>query len=167
MMTEKNEEQVDTEQSELVEEEVSEIDQLREELAEANEAKLRALADFKNFQRRSVENESRAVSNGIARVVRAILPAIEQINLAIEHAQDDAAAQGFSIARDELIKGLTECGVSLISPEVGDPFDAQQHEAMLRQEAEGLETDHIVMVLQRGYRLGEIVICPAKVSVSN
>lgn len=166
-MTKKNEEQVDTEQSELVEEEVSKIDQLREELAEANEAKLRALADFKNFQRRSVENESRAVSNGIARVVRAILPAIEQINLAIEHAQDDAAAQGFSIARDELIKGLVECGVSLISPEVGDPFDAQQHEAMLRQEAEELETDHIVMVLQRGYRLGEIVICPAKVSVSN
>ena len=150
-----------------VQEERSEVDQLRMDLEAANEAKLRALADFKNFQRRSLENETRAVSGGMARIVRAIIPAIEQINLAIEHSEDDAAVQGFQMARDELLRGLADCGVSRIEPEVGDPFNPQLHEAMLRQESEDLETDHIVMLMQVGFQLGDIVICPAKVGVSS
>lgn len=157
------EEQDETE----VQEQLSEVDQLRLDLETANEAKLRALADFKNFQRRSLENEVRAVDSGMARVVRSIIPAIEQMNLAIEHAEDDATVQGFQMARDELFKGLAECGVSRIEPEVGDPFNPQLHEAMLRQESEDIETDHIVMLMQAGFRLGDIVICPAKVGVSS
>ena len=150
-----------------VQKEISEVDQLRLDLEAANEAKLRALADFKNFQRRSVENETRAVSGGMARIVRAIIPAIEQINLAIEHSEDDATVQGFQMARDELLRGLADCGVSRIEPEVGDPFNPQLHEAMLRQESDDLETDHIVMLVQVGFQLGDIVICPAKVGVSS
>lgn len=153
---------------EVIEEgQLSEIDQLRLELAEANETKLRALADFKNFQRRSMENEVRAVSGGMARVIRSILPAIEQMNMAIEHAGDDTVVQGFKMARDELLRGITDCGVLSIEPLIGDAFDPQFHEAMMRQESEEVETDHIVMVMQTGYRLGDIVICPAKVSVSS
>ena len=80
---------------EVVEQELSEIELLQQQLEEANEAKLRALADFKNYQRRSVENEIRASSSGKAQVVRAIVPSLEQINMAIEHAGDAAnRAQG-------------------------------------------------------------------------
>jgi molecular chaperone GrpE len=150
-----------------VQEELSEVDQLRLDLENANEAKLRSLADFKNFQRRSLENETRAVAGGMARIVRSIIPAIEQINLAIEHSEDDAAIQGFQMARDELLRGLAECGVSRIEPEVGDPFNPQLHEAMLRQDSEDLEPDLVVMLMQAGFKLGEIVISPAKVAVSS
>ena len=62
---------------ELQEEELSEVDQLKKELLDANDAKLRALADFKNFQKRSFENENRASSGAMAKVVRSILPSIE------------------------------------------------------------------------------------------
>ena len=166
MMTEKPEEQIEL-QDEFVEEtsELSIEDQLRLELHEANEAKLRALADFKNYQRRSIENETRAIESGMARVVRSILPAIEQLNLAISHGGDDAVIQGFQIALGELMKGLAECGVSTIEPTMGDEFDPQMHEAMMRQEVEGVETDHIVSLMQTGFRLGDIVLQPAKVSV--
>ena len=150
-----------------VQEELSEVDQLRLDLETANEAKLRSLADFKNFQRRSLENETRAASGGMAQIVRSIIPAIEQINLAIEHSEDDTVVQGFQMARDELFRGLAECGVSRIEPEIGDPFNPQLHEAMLRQESEDLETDHIVLLMQAGFKLGDIVICPAKVGVSS
>lgn len=160
-MTEQNEEQVVN-----TEEPLSEVEQLTAELVEANEAKLRALADFKNFQRRSVENELRAENGGISKVVRAIIPAIEQMNLAIEHAQDDAVAQGFKMAKDELVKGLADCGVTTICPEIGDKLDPLLHEGMLRQDTDEYEADHIVQVLQQGYRLGDIVICPAKVALS-
>ena len=166
MMTEKPEEQIEL-QDEFVEEtsELSIEDQLRLELHEANEAKLRALADFKNYQRRSIENETRAIESGMARVVRSILPAIEQLNLAIIHGGDDAVVQGYQIALGELMKGLAECGVATIEPTVGDEFDPQMHEAMMRQEVEDVETDHIVSMIQKGFRLGDIVLQPAKVSV--
>mgnify|MGYP001379129246 CR=1 FL=1 len=59
-----------------------------------------------------------------------------------------------------------ECGVALINPEVGDPFDPHLHEAIMRQETEGLEPDHIITVIQQGYGLGEIIISPAKVTKS-
>ena len=165
-MTEKPEEQIEL-QDEFVEEtsELSIEDQLHLELHEANEAKLRALADFKNYQRRSIENETRAIESGMARVVRSILPAIEQLNLAISHGGDDAVIQGFQIALGELMKGLAECGVSTIEPNMGDEFDPQMHEAMMRQEVEDVETDHIVSLIQTGFRLGDIVLQPAKVSV--
>ena len=166
MMTEQPEEQIEL-QDEVVEEipELSIEDQLRLELHEANEAKLRALADFKNYQRRSIENETRAIESGMARVVRSILPAIEQLNLAISHGGDDAVIQGFQIALGELMKGLAEGGVSTIEPTMGDEFDPQMHEAMMRQEVEDVETDHIVSLMQTGFRLGDIVLQPAKVSV--
>jgi molecular chaperone GrpE len=166
MMTEQPEEQIEL-QDEFVEEtsELSIEDQLRLELHEANEAKLRALADFKNYQRRSIENETRAIESGMARVVRSILPAIEQLNLAISHGGDDTVVHGFQIALGELMKGLAECGVATIEPTVGDEFDPQMHEAMMRQEVEDVETDHIVSLIQKGFRLGDIVLQPAKVSV--
>jgi molecular chaperone GrpE len=168
MMTnpETSEEYIDSNE-ENVEEQLSEVDQLKEELEEANEAKLRALADFKNYQRRSIENESRATSGGQAQVIRAILPAIEQINMAIEHAGDNTVVDGFKMARDSLLQGLAECGVTSIEPQVGDVFDPQLHEAMMRQESEELGSDHIVMVMQTGFQLGDIVISPAKVAVSS
>jgi len=168
MMTEPNlsEEHLDP-NDELVEEPLSELEKLRQALDEANDQKLRALADFKNFQRRSVENETRATNGGKAQVIRAILPAIEQMNMALEHAGDDAVVQGMEMALQALLQGLTECGVTTIEPQIGDVFDPQTHEAMMRQESENQDTDHIVIVMQPGFQLGDIVISPAKVSVSS
>jgi len=168
MMTDPNtpEEHIET-NGEVVEESLSEVDQLKQDLEEAIEAKLRALADFKNYQRRSVENEIRATTDGMAQVIRSILPSIEQMNMAIEHAADDAVVKGFQMALDGLLQGLAECGVTSIEPQIGDVFDPQRHEALMRQESEDLEADHIVTVMQSGFQLGDIVISPAKVVVSS
>ena len=166
MMTEHSEEQIEVQEG-ITEEEntLSVEDQLRLELQEANESKLRALADFKNFQRRSLENETRAAESGMVRVVRAVLPAVEQMNMAISHGGDAAVIEGFKMALGELMKGLAECGVSIIEPKQGDEFDPQKHEAMMREEVEGVETDHVVSMMQTGYALGDTVLQPAKVSV--
>lgn len=168
MMTDPNTSEEHLESNEeLIEEPLSEVEQLSLDLEEANEAKLRALADFKNYQRRSTENESRATNVGKAEIVRAILPSIEQMNLAIDHAEDDAIAKGFQMALDSLLQGLAECGVEPIDPKIGDEFNPQKHEALMRQEDDEVETDHIVMVMQTGFQLGDIVISPAKVAVSS
>lgn len=169
MMSKPKQEQegdVEAQAAEGVVEEVSVEDQLRAELDAAQEARLRALADFKNFQRRSIENEGRAHRSGIAGVVRAILPALEQFAMAIEHAEDDAVVEGFVMARDELLRGLAELGVVAIAPEPGEPFDPTLHEAMLRQPSDEIEENHVVSVLQGGWRLEDQVIQPAKIAVA-
>ncbi|MBT4531354.1 MAG: nucleotide exchange factor GrpE [Phycisphaerae bacterium] len=168
MMTNPNTSEDRSNQDEdIVEEQLSEVDQLQLDLEEANEAKLRALADFKNYQRRSAENEIRSTSSGKAQVVRAIVPSIEQMNMAIEHTEDAAVAQGFQMARDAMLQGLAECGVTSIKPELGDIFDPQLHEALMRQDSDDYDSDHIVMVMQTGFQLGDIIITPAKVAVSS
>jgi molecular chaperone GrpE len=168
MMTDSNtsEEHIDSSE-ECFEESITELEQLKLELEEANELKLRALADFKNYQRRSAENEVRAINTGKADLVRSILPSIEQMTMAIDHAEDDAVAKGFKMALEGLYQGLADCGVTMIDPQVGDEFNPQKHEALMRQENEDIETDHIVMVMQTGFQLGDIVISPAKVAVSS
>ena len=167
MMTEHPEENLEIQDEPTLEEveQLSTEDQLRLELHEANESRLRALADFKNYQRRSIENETRASQSGMARIVRSILPSIEQMNLAIGHGGDEKVVKGFQIALEELMKGLADCGISTIEPAVGDEFNPQMHEAMMREEAEGIEPDHVASLMQIGFRIGDIVLQPAKVSV--
>ena len=170
-MTDSNtsEEHIETNE-EIVEEPLSELEQLKQDLEEANETKLRALADFKNYQRRSVENEIRATNSAKAEIVRSILPSIEQMNMAIEHADadDDAVVKGFQMALDGLLQGLAECGVTSI-----EPRDRRCHLILKNMKLfcvknmKNLEPDHIVLVMQTGFQLGDIVISPAKVAVSS
>ncbi|MDP6042690.1 MAG: nucleotide exchange factor GrpE, partial [Candidatus Latescibacteria bacterium] len=108
-----------------------------------------------------------AINGGKAQIVRSIIPSIEQMNLAIEHAGDDVVIKGFQMARDALLQGLADCGVSSINPEIGDAFDPQMHEALMREETDDYGPDQIVMVMQTGFLLGDIVVCPAKVTVSS
>ena len=146
------------------------IQQLLEERNAAREDRLRALAEMSNNQRRAAENERRIDQSSRAGVVRGILPILDQVEMALsqdlEAVSTGQLAEGVGMARDELAKLLAEHGVERIEPSVGDPFDPMRHEAMLRQEAEDVATDHVVMVMQPGYSMGEQVLRPAKVAVA-
>ncbi|MBG79333.1 MAG: nucleotide exchange factor GrpE [Phycisphaerae bacterium] len=146
------------------------IRQLLEERSIAREDRLRALAEVSNNQRRAAENERRVEQASRARVYRGVLPVLDQMEMALDQDLDTVSpqqlAEGVRIARDELAKTLAEQGVEPIEPKVGDAFDPIRHEAMMRQEAEGVESNHIVMVMQSGYVMGEQVLRPAKVAVS-
>lgn len=146
------------------------IEQLQSELCEAQEGRKRALADFANYQRRAAENERRASESGAAGVVRSLLGAMDNFDLALGQDMDqitvEQLAGGVRIVRDELAKALATHGVERIQPEPGDEFDPNHHEAMLRQPSDEIAPNHIVSVLQPGYTMGTIVLRPAKVAVS-
>ena len=152
------------------EQEVDFLEELKAELDEAIDARKRALADFANFQRRATDNERRAVADGAARVVRSLLGVIDHFDLALDRGEEkmtvDQLLSGVRIVRDELVTALESHGVERIQPEVGDAFDPNRHEAVLHQAAEGIEPDHIASVLQPGYRMGAVVLRPAKVGVA-
>lgn len=153
------------------------LDALRADLAtavhqrdEAMAARQRALADFSNFQRRANDAEIRAANGGAARVIRSLLSPLDHLDLAL--GLDPSATtveqflRGVRMVRDELGRALEANGVTTIVPQRGDEFDAQRHEAMLREPAPGVPADHVVATLQPGYVMGEMVLRPAKVSLS-
>ncbi len=155
---------------ELPEEAAQYVEQLRKELEAALSARQRALADFRNYQRRALENEQQALAVGARRVITSLLPVLDHFDLALNQDLEtitvDKLLNGVQIVRDEVTKALQLQGVDVIEPEIGDEFDPNRHEAMMRQAAEGIEPNHIVAVVQAGYVMGDMVLRPAKVAVA-
>lgn len=156
---------------------MNEGDQLSADLAslnaalqDANDKYLRMLADYQNYQRRSLQNEVVAKREGAKSVVSAVVPVIDHFDLAL--AQDtskvsaEQIAQGVKIIRDELMKALATQGVSTIVPQKNDLFEPGKHAAVMQQPADGVESGHVVACFQAGYTFNDQVLRPAKVSVA-
>ena len=150
--------------------EESAIEELKRQVEERQSAYLRALADFQNFQRRAGENEIRAKDRGVAQVARALVPVLEQIDLALGHdlsAMDSAKLAGaVEMIRRELLKALEGQGITRIEPKPGDEFDPMQHEAVMQQAVDGIEPGRVASCFQAGYRFGDSALRPAKVAVA-
>ncbi|MEY5060436.1 MAG: protein GrpE [Planctomycetota bacterium] len=146
------------------------VEKLLAERDEAIAAKLRAQADFANFQRRSLENEARARIGGRVQLTRALMPVLDHFDLAL--AQDhskltvEQLAKSIEMTRAELQKALEQNGIARIDPTPGTLFDPLQHDAVMRQPAEGVAPGCVSMRFQTGWRLGESVLRPAKVAVA-
>jgi molecular chaperone GrpE len=146
------------------------VHQLETQRDEAIEAKLRALADFRNYQRRADESEKRALQSGAVRVVRSILPVLDHFDLALSQKPEQMTVpqllQAVKIVRDEFNKALAAQGVERIEPVPGEPFDPHQHEAVMRQPVPGAEPNSVVSTMQSGFAMGDLVLRPAKVAVA-
>lgn len=160
----------DTQPIEVSEEAAEIVKQLQAELDEAVEARKRALADFRNYQRRALESEQRALESGAARVVRALMPVIDNFDLMLKQKSHQMTVEqlmsAVQIVRDELNKTLQNQGVVRIEPARGEPFDPHKHEAVMRQPADDLPPNSIVATMQPGFALRDQVLRPAKVSIS-
>jgi molecular chaperone GrpE len=146
------------------------VERLTAERDEAVAARMRAQADFANFQRRSIENEARARVGGLVQLTRALMPVLDHFDLAL--AQDpsrltvEQLAKSIEMTRAELQKALEQNGIARIEPTPGTEFDPLQHDAVMRQPAEGIAPGCVSMRFQTGWRLGESVLRPAKVAVA-
>lgn len=146
------------------------VAELTAALAEMTELRLRAVADFQNFQRRMSDAEPRFLVAGVVGAARNVIPVIEHFDLALT--QDpatmnaQAAYDGLRMLRGELVKALERSGVEVIEPKAGDAFDPALHEAIMRQDIPGVPPGHVASTFQAGFRMGETVIRPAKVAVA-
>jgi molecular chaperone GrpE len=135
----------------------------------------RTKADFENYRKRAARDAAAAQARGVAKLARELLPAIDDLDRALQAADavegsavDDGAGalvSGIKLVHTDLIAALTRAGIERFSPE-GEPFDPQCHEAVAQQPVEGAEQGTVVEVYQRGYRLGDAVIRPARVVVA-
>ncbi len=137
----------------------------------------RTKADFENYRRRAAREAAAAQERGVAKLARELLPAVDNLDRALEAAEAQAAAgadeddadsslvSGIKLVHAEVLAALGRVGIERFEPR-GEPFDPQHHEAVAQQPVEGTPTGTIVGVYQRGYRIGETVLRPARVVVA-
>ena len=78
----------------------------------------------------------------------------------------DSLIEGITLVKDGFMQALERNGVHPINPQVDDEFDPTLHEAMLKQDVEGVTPGHVSMVVQAGWAMGSIVLRPAKVALA-
>ena len=129
----------------------------------------RTQADFENYRKRVAREAAVAESRGLVRLARELLPALDNLELALAHAADadaDAALiDGLRLVQRELLAALERAGISAYG-EPGERFDPELHEAVAQRPLEGRQPGEIAEVYQAGYRNGDGVIRAARVLVA-
>jgi molecular chaperone GrpE len=132
----------------------------------------RTQADFENYRKRAMREAAMAAERGAVKLALALLPAVDNLERALAHAPESSAEDGTGSfvagvkhVHDDVVSALKRAGIETFSPE-GETFDPQFHEAVAQQPVPGAEPGTVVEVFQRGYRLGENVLRPARVVVA-
>jgi molecular chaperone GrpE len=133
----------------------------------------RTKADFENFRKRMSAEVQAAAVRGKAELAHGVVPVLDDLERAIQAAgldpegdSEDGLAHGVLLVFRGLRETLIRNGIEAVDPK-GEKFDPNQHEALSTLPAtEGVESGMVVEVLQKGYRMGEQLIRPARVVVS-
>jgi molecular chaperone GrpE len=126
----------------------------------------RLKAEFDNYRKRAARDQELLVARAHERLVKELLPVLDDLERALEAAAGHEEAkleEGVSLVHRELRDALTHEGLQEI--ETDGKFDPHVHEALLSQPSDA-EEGSVIEVVQKGYRLGERVLRPARVVVA-
>ena len=126
----------------------------------------RVAADFENYRKRVARDQEGLVARAHERLVKELLPVLDDLERALEAAVQHEEAkleEGVRLVHRELVEALAREG--LVEVETDGQFDPHVHEALVSQPSEE-EDGSVIEVLQKGYRLGDRVLRPARVVVS-
>jgi molecular chaperone GrpE len=148
----------------LEEDRVAELERERDEYLDS----LRRLkAEFDNFRKRTESERAAQSARAGESLVKELLPVLDDLERALVAAEEHEEAKledGVRLVHRALADVLARTGLAEI--ETDGAFDPHVHEALLAQPVEGAEPGSIVQVLQKGYRLGDRVLRPARVVVA-
>ena len=164
---------------------IAELERERDEYLDLAQ---RTRAELDNFRKRSAREGQDAERRGRAHVVRGLVPAIDNLERALQAAgvelrpsgppgesdpqsrevsAHEALAAGVALVHGEIVSALRGSGVESFDP-AGERFDPSVHEALSARPAQdGEEPGMVAETLQRGYSLGDVLIRPARVVVTN
>lgn len=143
-----------------------------EELAQQNkeylDKLLRLKAEFENYKKRMLKEQSLAVKYASEGIIGRLLPIIDNLDRALQAIEEGLEASkiidGVKLTHQDIKKVLQDCFVEEINPQ-GEPFDPAEHEAVMTVNSNSHKEDHVVEVLQKGYKLDGKIVRPAKVSI--
>ena len=148
------------------------IEAAKKEASEATERMLRLQADWDNYRRRTAAERLAEKERAAEKLVTNLLPVIDDIERAIEHAgvtegdtQFQQFVDGVSAVHAKMLGVLEKEGVEPIDP-VGEPFEPLAHQAVGRVEDKDAFDETVAQVYQKGYKMGDKVIRTAMVTVT-
>ena len=134
--------------------------------AEANAVKLRALAEMDNYKKRVQREKEEQARYAAEKVLADLLPTLDNLDLALQYGGQSEESRnmmvGVEMTRTMLLDALKKHGLVPVGT-AGEAFDPNNHEAVGQEEAEGVDSGCIVRVMQKGYRLDEHLLSPARV----
>ncbi|HBG5343432.1 TPA: nucleotide exchange factor GrpE [Clostridioides difficile] len=162
-----------TDEKEVDDENVTDINsklaekKLQDELDELNDKYQRLQAEYANYRRRTQQEKETIGVFANEKIITELIPVIDSMERALDACEDkeDTMYKGISLVHKQLIDTLVKFGVEEIEAESKE-FDPNLHLAVMQENVDGVETNQIVMVLQKGYKLGTKVVRPSMVKVS-
>jgi molecular chaperone GrpE len=159
-----------------VEAEPSDLEALQQENAGLKDRLLRGLAEMENLRRRTEREVADAKTYGVSSFARDMLGVADNLRRALDHlpseARESADAatksliEGVEVTERDFLSRLTRHGVKKLEPQ-GERFDPNVHEALFEVPDESVPAGTVVQVVESGYTIGDRVLRPAKVGVSN
>jgi len=137
------------------------------QIGELDNRLLRLTAEYDNFRKRSQREKTEARQFANQHLLEKQLPILDNFEMALAAAKDadPAIRDGVQMIYDQFLSVLNDAGVEAIEAE-GAPFDPNLHEAISQQETTEVEEGTVVQQVQRGYKLNDRLVRPARVVVA-
>ena len=165
-----NEDDIEKKEETDTEEDLQALLEAKEkEAAENYDRFLRTQAEFENYKKRIEREKADTIKFCNENIIREFLPVIDGLEMALEHAHNSndskSLIEGVEMVLNQFLKGLEKFGVTCFSS-IGQSFDPNCHEAMMRIESDEHSANSIISEFQKGYFLNDRLIRPAKVGVA-
>lgn len=157
----------------------SPLEFLQQELAAAEAQRdeykdkmLRALAEGENIRRRAMKDREEGEKYGGVRLARDLLAVYDNLDRALQAADDSVRAtapdfiEGVELTQRELLNAFAKHKIEPVAPEVGDKFDANNHQAMFEAPAPGAANNTVIQVMQQGFTISDRLLRAAMVGVA-
>lgn len=145
-------------------------EKLEEKLAEYEDLRVRQLAEFENFRKRSEKEKAQMFEIGAKTVIEKLLPVIDNFERGLaavtEEEKETPFAQGVELVYKQLLTSFDELGVKPIEA-VGKEFDPNLHNAVMMVDDDSLESGTVAEEMQKGYMYKENVVRHSMVKVVN
>ncbi len=136
---------------------------------EADQTRLRALAEMENYKKRLAREHEEQLTYAAEKVLSSLLPSLDNLDLALQYGGQNEACKdmlmGIDMTRKLLLEAVKNHGLEPVG-EVGEAFTPEIHEGLIFETRDDMEPNMVSNVMQRGYKLKGRLIRPAKVAIS-
>ena len=148
-----------------------ELERARSEHTALNDRYLRLAAEYSNYRRRAETEQTESWGRAQADMLRRFLDVLDDLQRVSALDPSDGAVSvqsvvdGIDLVERKFTRVLEDAGAEVVDPAPGEPFDPARMEAVLRVPAESHDDDTVHQVFQKGYRIRNHLVRPARVSV--
>lgn len=153
----------------VAEAELDPWEQLELEVAKWKDQAIRTAAELDNYRKRMSREKLDAVRYGNQRLLEELLPVLDNFDMGMQAASKEQGSMlymGMEMVHKQIAEFLTSQGVDEIPATEGGDFDPNLHEAISQEASVEVESEKIVRIIRKGYKMGERLLRPSNVIVS-